>query len=104
MVSYQKVFIQCWYRVSSNFEIWRWSHLRLKRHYWISGNDKVTLKGTFNPKDVHNHCGIKFKTPPYVDQNINEPVKVEPVSYPFQFSVLITITDRFSVEYIKLEY
>ena len=64
---------------------------QIKRLYWISGNDKVTLKGTFNPKDVHNHCGIAFKTPPYVDQNITEPVKV---GYRIHFnSVLITITD-----------
>lgn len=33
-------------------------------------------EGIFNPSNVHKQAGISFKTPPYRDQYIREPVKV----------------------------
>jgi hypothetical protein len=47
----------------------------------IKGRDKVTLKGTFSPEDIHKQCAIAFKTPPFLTEHITEPVKVNMLLY-----------------------
>lgn len=36
----------------------------------------ITLKGIFNPSDVHEQCGISFITPPFPDKRIQKKVQV----------------------------
>lgn len=38
--------------------------------------EHTTLKGVFNPSDVHEQCGISFVTPPFPDKSIQKKVQV----------------------------
>merc|ERR1719245_560681 len=37
--------------------------------------EQIVKKGEFTGNDVHKLCGISLRTPPYVDQDIQEPVR-----------------------------
>lgn len=45
-------------------------------HYGKNDEEILTTKGEFNEVNVHDQSGISFKTPPYPDLEIREPVKV----------------------------
>ena len=42
----------------------------------LDGEEILATKGDFNEGNVHDQSGISFKTPPYPDLEITEPVKV----------------------------
>ena len=44
--------------------------------YCKIGGDKIVMKGIFSGEDVHKHCAIAFKTPPFIDPSITQPFKV----------------------------
>ena len=44
--------------------------------YGYLGGDKIVTKGIFSGEDVHKHCAIAFKTPPFIDPSITQPFKV----------------------------
>jgi len=45
-------------------------------HYGKNGEEIRTTKGEFGESNVHDQSGISFRTPPYPDPDITEPVKV----------------------------
>merc|ERR1719219_1942792 len=45
--------------------------------YTISDNmETKTFKAPFKPSDVHEQCGISFRTPPFPDQFLNKQILV----------------------------
>ena len=43
---------------------------------FLDGEEIRTTKGEFGESNVHDQSGISFRTPPYPDPDITEPVKV----------------------------
>ena len=69
----------------STYNILVVKHIQLQNNldlivYCKIGGDKIVMKGIFSGDDVHKHCAIAFKTPPFIDQGITQPYKVLSVS------------------------
>ena len=52
------------------------AYLIFDHHIFPDGEEIRTTKGEFGESNVHDQSGISFRTPPYPDPDITEPVKV----------------------------
>ena len=74
-VSWINIHISICHTVLYNY--WKLEKLQLFLPWFIlDGEEILATKGDFNEGNVHDQSGISFRTPPYPDLEITEPVKV----------------------------